>query len=295
MPKDGNVGLRGRTEGVERVEDAEGCTGDHMLARGGICAPKNTGDPGGVPSKEVIVLWRPQLLHNAELHHKVVNDLLRLLLIDPALIEVLLKEVVEEGIDPAHAHRRPILLLHGAEVTIVEPLSGLLCSLCRPANVMPVRGRHLLQLLQGPDLFRYLLPQLDGLLIHDILEVDRQVMLLVSDESIRSVQRNAAIVANNTAPAISVWEPCEDPTFPCCAHLLCVNVKDTLVVCLANLSILPGNLLIWLNVVSFQGRVDHVYSSLRFYGSLQGFVRLQANHNLVKLLVNVARRKSSNR
>ena len=89
------------------------------------------GDPGRVPAEEGVVGGGAQEADDAQLHDEVVDQLLDLRLGVKPRLQVALTVDVEEGGDPAEAHRRPVLLLRGGEEGEVEPLDRLLGVSCR--------------------------------------------------------------------------------------------------------------------------------------------------------------------
>mmetsp|Transcript_13517 Transcript_13517/g.23991 ORF Transcript_13517/g.23991 Transcript_13517/m.23991 type:complete len:476 (-) Transcript_13517:491-1918(-) len=289
VPQDGDVGLGGGSEIVEGLQDAVGGLGDAVALGEGVGAAQDTGDPGGVAGKEVVVVGGAQVLHDAQLHYEVVNHLLRLLLRDPPLRQVLLEVNVQEGVHAAHAHGRTVLLLHRSQVAEVQPLHRLLSRLGGAANVAAIGGSHLLEILQSAHLVRHLLAQLDRLLVHHRLQVHVQVVLLVGHQRVGAIERHATVVTDDTTTTVAVGQTGEDATLAARAHVRRVSIEHALVVRLANLRKLTSHLLVLGQVVGLERIVDHADATKRLNGALEGLVGLQTHADVVELGLNVAR------
>ena len=123
-----------------------------------------------------------------------------------AVGKVALEIDVEEGRDPAERHRRAVLLLHSGEVAEIEPLDRLPGRLSPGRNVETIFRGHFLELAERADLFAQFLAIADDL-VGRPLPVERGLLgLLVLDQAVDAIERNAAIIADDPPAAISVGQ-----------------------------------------------------------------------------------------
>ena len=77
----------------------------------------------------------------------------------------------------------------------------------RAPDVMPVRGRHLDQLAERPDLLGQLLAQADDLLGAESLVELGVLCALDGDQPVDAIERNAAVVADDAPAPVGVGQP----------------------------------------------------------------------------------------
>ena len=114
-PQHGQVRLGRRAEVVERLQVAEARARDERAAVLADAAER-LGDPGRVAAEQLVVLGRAQEAHGAQLHDEVVDQLLRVLLVEHAGGEVALEVEVQERRRATERHRGAVLLLDRGEV-----------------------------------------------------------------------------------------------------------------------------------------------------------------------------------
>jgi hypothetical protein len=102
------------------------------------------------------------------------------------------------------------LLLDAREVGEIEPLHGLLRVRGRPGEVEAVRFRHLDELLERADLLGELFAIADDVIGRHRVVEPALLLFLALDKTVDAVQRDAAIVADDAAAAVSVGQPRED-------------------------------------------------------------------------------------
>ena len=165
--------------------------------------------PGRIPGEEGIILRCAGEFDKAQLHDEVVDILLCLLLCDKASVQISLDIDVQKGGSTAKTHSGAILLLDSCQIAEVEPLDGLLCVLCRLADVKSVDVSQFFQLAQGPDLLGQLFPQADVVAGHAD-QGGGELLLFVLNEPVCSIQGYPAVVADDAASAVGVRKTGDD-------------------------------------------------------------------------------------
>ena len=285
-PQNGQVRFRRRPQIVKRMQHAEGSF-RHQRAAIQPHAPHGFGDPHGVAAEQRVVLRRTQVARHTQLHHKVVHQLLRARLVQPARGQVPLEIDIQKRAHAAQAHGRAVLLLDGPKVAEVGPLHGLAGTLRRAADVAAVQRGHIPQLAQKVDLPPDLLDETDVLVRHRAAAQLRLVLFLFLDQSVCPVERHAAVIADDPAPAICVGQARDQAAVPGRTGLLVVHAEYAVVVggAVGELLLhLPGKLI----AVGPAGLPRHADASERIHTALQRPVRLQADDQLV-VFVQIAR------
>ena len=284
-PEHREVGLGAGAHVLEGVEVAEGGLGDHGAAVDAHAAD-GLGDPLRVAGEQLVVLGGAGELDHAELHDEVVDDLLRLGLGDDAVSEVALGVDVQERGVAADGHGGAVLLLDRGEVAEVQPLHGLLERGGRAGDVEAVDLAKLRELLKGADLLSELLAVADGGLVHGLLGAGVLGLLLL-DEAVDAVERDAAVVADDAAAAVGVGEAGDDVAVTARAHLGRVAVKDAGVVGLAVVRVDVHDLRVDLVAVLLARGHGHADAAVDHEGALERLLGLKA-HDLLERLVDVA-------
>ena len=138
--------------------------------------------------------------------HKVVEDLLGLLLGEDAGLQVPLKVDVQEGGHPAQAHGGAVLLLDGGKIPKVQPLNGLPGVFGWAGNVIAVHLGHGFHVLQGLDLVVELLRRPDGGRAHHAVAQGDLIGLLLLNQPVDAVQGHPAVISDNPPPAVGVGQ-----------------------------------------------------------------------------------------
>ena len=228
-PEHRQVRLGSGSHVLEGMEEAVVVLGDHMSAVHAD-ARHFEGDPDGIAREQLVIGRDARKLDHAELEHEVIDQLLRLALGEGALVKVALDVDIEEGRDSADAHRRAVLGLDRGEVTEVEPLNGFLGVLRGLGNIIAVDLRHLLHALEGADLLGDLLSETDMLVAHVSAAAVEQILFLDENQIIQTVERDAAVVADDPASAVGVGQSRDDVAVTRTLHLGGIGVKNRLIV-----------------------------------------------------------------
>ena len=228
-PEDGEVRFGRRAEVVKGVENPVGVFGDERNAVFADAADR-LGDPHRVAPKQLVVLGRAQMARHPQLHHHVVHQFLRRPFGEDAADEVALDVNIEEGADPSQRHRRAVLLLNRGEIGEVHPLDRLPRVFCRAAHVVTVHRGHFLEPSKEGDLLIQLFEKADVVLPHPVFALLRFVLFLFLDQLIHAVERNPAVVADDSPTAISVRKPGQDADLSRGKHLVGVDAENALVV-----------------------------------------------------------------
>ncbi len=149
-PEHRQVRFGGRPEIVERMENPERASG-HQRPSVQAHAADRLGDPGRVAGEQLVVIGGAEKPDDPQLHDEMIDELLRLLLrrAYPSY-EVAFDVDVEEGRDPADAHRRAVLLLDRARETRSRATAPLPGRSRRAARYRSRRLRPFRQFLRAP-------------------------------------------------------------------------------------------------------------------------------------------------
>ncbi len=293
-PEHGQVRLGGGPQVVQGLQEAEARLG-HQRAPVVAHAADRLGDPRRVPREQRVVLRRAQEAHHAQLDDEVVDELLGLLLGEHPSLEVALEVDVEEGRDPAQAHGRAVLLLDRAEVGHVQPLDGFMRGHRGPAQVQAVHVAELDELGQRADLLVELLPVPDYRLGGQPVVQGGQLGPLGLGQPVDAVERDAAVVTDDPAPAVGVRQAGHDVAGARGADRRGVGVEHALVVRLAVLGEDLGDPGVDLVAVGLQAALDHAPAAVGHDRALEGRVGLQADDQLGDVGGDPARRMRGDR
>ena len=167
---------------------------------------------------------------HAQLHHKVVHQLLGALLGEDAGGQVPLEVDVQEGAHPAQAHGRAVLLLDGAEVAKVQPLHRLAGIGGGAADVEAVQFGHACQLVQKVNLPPHFLDEADDFVGHGLGVQLGHVLALFFHQFVHAVKGHPAVVADDTAPAVGVGQAGDEAAVAGGAGLGAVDPEHAVVV-----------------------------------------------------------------
>ena len=207
------------------------------------------------------------MARHAQLQDEIVDDLLRAALVERALVQVALKVDVEKGGDAAEAHCRAVLLLNRREVGEVEPLHGLAGVFRRAGDVVAVGGRHLFHVAERRDLVRDLLHQADRVGVDGLLAELGLVRLFLEDQAVHTVERDAAVIADDAAAAVGVRQAGDDARVARGAHVVGIGGENAVVVGFVVFELVldrVGDLV----AVRLAGGAHHAHAAERVAGAL---------------------------
>ena len=279
-PEHGEVRLRRRAQVVEGLQHPQGRPGDQRPAVEAH-PPDRLGHPGRVAGEQGVVLGGAQEPDDPELDHQIVDELLGLRLGQLAGDQVALQVHVQERRGPTQGHGRTVLLLHRRQIGEVEPLDGFPRRPRRSGDVEPVRGRHHLELTQGPDLLGDLLAVADHVLGAALAVRRGPIQRLGRDQGVDAVERDPAVVADDPTTSVGVRQPGDDLGPASRLDRRRVDVEDPGVVGLA----VGGEDLreVGIDRVAVGGQrvLDHPPAAVRHDRPLQRRIGLQTDDDLV--------------
>ena len=220
------------------------------------------------------------MAHHTELDDELVDQFLSESLVNESVFQIVLDVDVEEGRGIAQRHGGTVLLLYCGEIGHVDPLHGLLCRIGRTTQFQTVVFAHHLDFLQRLDLFGHLLTQTDAGIVHRTFQI-AQVLLLGLDEAVAAVKGQTAIIADDAAAGIVVGQTGQEAQRTEAADLFGIDVKDTVIVCLAITGEDVLHLRAYLHAVFGTGLLHHLDAAEGLDGTLQEHIGLQAYDQLV--------------
>src|SRR5690554_4195295 len=203
-PQNGHVGLGGGTEIVQGLQEAEGGLG-YLVATVGQTTTDGFGNPGGVAGKYFVVGIHAQMAHHTQLHHKLVDQLLGIVLVDKSQLQIVLHINIQKGRYIAQRHGGTILFLDGSEVRQVNPLYSFLRALGGARQVQAINGSQLPQLSQCLNLFGHFLAETNALVGHGTNQA-QHIQLLGFDQAIGTIEGHASVIANDATTGIIIGQ-----------------------------------------------------------------------------------------
>ena len=222
-------------------------------------------------------------LHHTELHHQVVNELLRFFLRKRSFFEVALNIDVEESRNTTYRHRRAVLRFDRCQVAEVKPLHSFVRIVSRFRNVVTIDGRHLFHLFQGLDLHRDLFAQANYFFRHRAVAAIAQILCFLVNQEVYTIQRHATIVADDTSTSIRIRKTCKDMVVSDELHLIRISIEYAVIVRLAILRKYFVKLCRRFIAISCASLFRHLNTAIGHKGALQRLIRLQTD-NLLLLL-----------
>ena len=206
-PQNGQVRFRCWPHGVQGMQITERVFGYQRTTVQPHPADHFRG-PNGVAGEQRIKFRCTQEAHHTDLHDEVVDQFLRLLLVEHTSFEVTFNIDIEERCGTAQRHRPAILRFHRRQVSEVEPLYRFLRILRRARDVEAVFRRHFLNLQQRMTMLCQLLAQTDGgfqilAFFQPRLKIGK-LQFAFTHQITNAIQRYAAIVTDNTSTAITI-------------------------------------------------------------------------------------------
>ena len=159
----------------------------------------------------------------------MVDELLSLLLGKGTVLKISLDIDIKEGRDTTNAHCSTVLGLNCCKVSKVQPLNCFLCVLSRLRNVIAVGLSHNLHLFQSLDLHGQLFSLTNYIINHGAISAVSEVVLLLLDQEIDTVQSNTTVVAYDTSTTIGIRKSGNDLVVTSFLHLWSVSIKYALV------------------------------------------------------------------
>src|SRR6516162_7387434 len=101
------------------------------------------------------------------------------------------------------------------------------------------------------------------------------------DQAVDAVQRNAAVIADNPAPTISIGQAGDDAGLPASHDFRRVGVEDAVVMRLAIFSESLVNRWVSFKTSGLEPRFDHAQAAKRKYCPFERLVGLQSNNHFV--------------
>ena len=282
----GHVRFRGRPHVFQRMQETIVVLGDHRAAVHADAADLQR-RPDRVAGEQRVVARNPGELDHAELHHHMVDQLLRLRLGDEAARQIALHIDIQERGDAPHGHRRAVLRLDRGQIAEIQPLAGFLRVGRGLADVKAVGGGHRLHALERLDLLGDFLAQADDVLGHRAVAAVGQILRLFLDQEINAVERDAAVVADDAAAAIGIRQAGDDLVVARLLHLRGVGHEHAFVVGRRVLGEDPVQLGVGFIAVVAAGFLRHLDAAERHERALERLVGLKT-HNLLQILVGFA-------
>ena len=163
------------------------------------------GNPGGITAEQFVIFLDTHEFYDAQLHDEVVDKFLRLRFGNRPLVQIALDIDVEKRRIPADTHRSAVLILDGGEIAEIQPLNGFLRVFGGTRNIEAVFRRHLFERAERSDLLGKLLPVADFFGQH--FPVHQQlIFLFLCNQIIYAVQRDAAVIADDSPPAVGIGQ-----------------------------------------------------------------------------------------
>ena len=225
------VRFRRRTHVHESVQETVVVLG-HLMATVLAEASDFERSPHRVAAEEFIVACDTCELHHAKLHHEMVDDFLSFDFGECAVLQVTGHVNVDEGRDAANAHGGTVLRLDGGEVAEVEPLYSFVSVRGRLRNVVAVNLCHGLHAFESLDLFGKFFAFTNNVFGHVLLVGESLVGFLLFNKVVNAIKGNAAVVADDTATAVSIRKTRDDVGLAGHTHIRRVGIENALVVSL---------------------------------------------------------------
>ena len=250
------------------------------------------GNPGRVSREQLIIGRCAQKTHHTQLHDKMVDKLLNLAFGINAVFQIALRVDIQECGDTSQRHGGAVLFLDSSKIRKIQPLDCLFGVLSRAGNIITIACRHFFEFPESTDLLGSFFSLADKRAVKIICNHALKRFFLLFNQKIDAIQRHSAIIPNDSAAAIGVWQTGDNPVVACLFHLIRIDVEHAVVVGFPVLEYL-FHLRIHLFAISFQRSTNHTNTAKRHNGTLQRGVRLKANDCFL-LFVNISRFMGSN-
>ncbi len=158
----------------------------------------------------------------------MVDKFLRVLFLYGSAGEVALDINIEEGRISAYRHCRAVLVLDGGKIAEVKRLYRLLCRFGGSGNIAAVNFGKFFKRFKRFNLLGKLFPVAYFIRRH-IAVFQKLVLFFLLYQKINAVKRNPAIVAYNSAPAVSVGQTGKDMSAAGGTHFRRVRVVNAVV------------------------------------------------------------------
>ena len=187
------------------------------------------GDPHRVSAKELVVFGGAQVTDHTQLHNELVDQFLCAFLSQKTVLNISFEVNIKERANAAERHCCTVLLFVCGKVCKIDPLNSLVCIGSRAGNITAVKCCHLFELAQKADLLEELFGLTNGLLVHTLFAELFFIFGLFFNQKINAVKCYSAVVADDTATAVSIRQTGQNAGFTHSAHGIGINMENTVV------------------------------------------------------------------
>ena len=194
-------------------------------------ARKGERDPNGVAGEQVVVFGRAQMADEPEFNYEVVDEFLRLRFGQNAFFEIAFNIDVEEFGDAADRVGGAVLLFDRAEIAEIEPLNRFARVRRRLGDIVAVGERERLELGHEFELLGEIFQKMNRLFVENVFFAElRFVVLLLLDEVIHAVERDAAVVADNAPARVRVRKARQNARVARFLHRVVIRAENARIV-----------------------------------------------------------------
>ena len=141
---------------------------------------------------------------NAKFNNEIVNKFLRALFCQNSKRNIPFNINIKESANTAERHSSAVLFFNGGKVSKVSPLNCLSCVGCGLTNIKAVHFSHISHIAKEGYLLKKFFVKTNNIGIKNFFCKVSLVLFLFFDKFINSVKRNSSVIANNSAPTVSV-------------------------------------------------------------------------------------------
>ena len=175
------------------------------------------------------------------------------------------------------------MFLDCGQISEIDPLHRFLRSECRARNIEAIARGHDFEFLQGAELLGHFFTQANHVLGKVCVIQFGEQCLAIRDQAINAIQRDAAIVANNPAPAIGIRQTGNNPRFTRGANFRIVAIEGPLVMVLAITIERLFQRRIQRIAVGIKTGFNHANTGKRHDGAFERLIGLQTDNQLLIL------------
>ncbi|MNC19320.1 hypothetical protein D3C75_672500 [compost metagenome] len=272
---------------VQGVQEAEA-----VLSNASCSVYGHTADgfcnPSWVAAEQFVIVRRTQEFNDTQFHDEMVNQFLCLFFSQYAFSNITFYIDIKEGRYTAERHCSTVLLFDSSEVSEVYPLESFFSVVCWFGNIHAMHLCHLFQFAKCTNLFGNFFTKTDNVICQGIHFKVVKILFLFFDQEVNTVKCYAAVVADNTATAISIRKTRDDTGFTNGSHFGCICIKYALVMRFADVREHFNDVLRKFEAVCFGSIDHHLDSAERLNGTFERSICLNTD-NLFFILVDVTR------
>ena len=284
-PEYRQVGFGGGAEVGEGMQITVRVFGNQRLTVDTDAADR-LGDPGGVTAKQLVIFRSTQMTDQAQFNDKLINQFLCTFFGQSAVFQITLDVDIQEGGSPAEGSCGTVVFLDTGKVSHIQILYRLLSIFSRCRNIHAVTGSHRLHLIQCANLLADLFPQTDEFFGHRAVQLAK-IFLFLLLEVIDTVQRNTAVVADDTAAAVSIRQAGQETRMTGSANPFGISVKYTLIMGFTVFMELLFDIGVEGIAVLFEAGLCHPKTAVQVDNPFERCISLQADDHFV-VLVDIA-------